>query len=810
LLIAGSHPEPTSAEEEAAPREADLAQFLEGFAPLAKHGEWTREEVKDAFAADPGKPSEERPQGLQDSRRLTFAAPDKSKSMTFVAARFETSAQAETFIASVHKDLLQQQGQSASSPGVSVWLHDVSKGAGKNGSLDGHAIDNVEEFFGTPFRFTFQYFHVERLVVILVFAGCSHVSRETQDAFIAYALERRTDPATQAPPSPEVRVPTREVTFSLRDPDGEPVASAEATALAVSSKGADTAVPIRDRGTLTLPKEPVKVRVGHAAGRDGRPLQLLAGEVILDPRQTEVTVTLARGDPCRIQIVGPDGGPVPGAEVRALSQQIPPEPRIEVHGPGEPVPQEEQFPPLGDGKGRTDAGGEVRLPVDPEHGSKIVVDAGEEFFRAIAAVPPGTESRTIRLRAAWRLHLTVRDRDGTPVEDDVEIRVQGRTRREKADAAGRVEIGPLPREAVHVRGYGDDWAGEVWTEVKPTRDPVVLTLASHLLRLRVLDSAGTPVPAYRVEFGTGFRATERSAEGPIALLVPAGSCSVEVREAADADGRPLNLAAAEASVSPEARELTLRMPPGVKMSGIVRAADGRPVADAKVLAHRRYSVYARAQTDAEGRYELVGLDARGVRLEVRPPEGLAPPRPRDVVPSSAEPSVDFTLPEVVRIRVVDWRGRPVRGAWVRVKVLGNGPEAGTWPLEDHTNEDGVAYLANLYPDQELEVMPQNSKDLASLRRPWNGAPLTLRLERSHTARVRVVDGLGPVTGAWIDVEGGEDRADDTGPEGRTDVIVPYRPVRLRARRSASDPWSEWVQVKASDQEVEVRIPDAGR
>jgi hypothetical protein len=122
----------------------------------------------------------------------------------------------------------------------------------------------------------------------------------------------------------------------------------------------------------------------------------------------------------------------------------------------------------------------------------------------------------------------------------------------------------------------------------------------------------------------------------------------------------------------------------------------------------------------------------------------------------------------------------------------------------------VAYLANLYPDQELEVMPQNSKDLASLRRPWNGSPLTLRLERSHTVRVRVVDGLGPVTGAWIDVEDGEDHADDTGPEGRTDVIVPYRPARLRARRSASAPWSEWVQVRPSEHEVEVRVPDAGR
>ena len=144
-------------------------------------------------------------------------------------------------------------------------------------------------------------------------------------------------------------------------------------------------------------------------------------------------------------------------------------------------------------------------------------------------------------------------------------------------------------------------------------------------------------------------------------------------------------------------------------------------------------------------------------------------------------------------------------------MLGNGPEAGTYSIEDHTNEDGVAYLANLHADQELQVMPQNSKDLASLRQQWNGSPLTLRLERSHTVQVRVVDGSGPVAGAEIVVEASEDLWPcTTGPDGLTDVVVPYRPMRLRARRVASAPWSEWVQVTPRDVEVEVRIPDLGR
>ena len=180
------------------------------------------------------------------------------------------------------------------------------------------------------------------------------------------------------------------------------------------------------------------------------------------------------------------------------------------------------------------------------------------------------------------------------------------------------------------------------------------------------------------------------------------------------------------------------------------------------------------------------------------------------MPSSAGPSVDFTLPEVVPITVVDWRGRPVGGAWVRVKVIGDGPETGTYPIEGHTNEDGVAYLANLYANQELHVMPQNSKDLASLRRPWNGSPSTLRLERAHKVQVRVVDGSGPVSGAGIDVEDGEDLSPDTGPDGLAAVVVPYRPMRLRARRRASAPWSEWVRITPHEIEVEVRIPDAGR
>lgn len=811
LLIAGSHLQTTWAGEEQAPAEADLEQLLEGFAPLAEHGEWTRTEVKESFSSFADSVPEECLQGLQDARRLTFVAPGNSRAMSFLAARFETTAQAKAFLAAGHEAVLQQLRRQTAHPGASVWLRGVSKGAGKNGMLDGYAIDWAGDFFGVPFGFTLQHFQVDRLFVSLTLSGCPHVSREAQDAFIAYALERLADPDAEIPPSPDLRVPTREVTFFLRDPAGEPVASAEATAETLSGDGAGLAVHVRNGGTMTLPKEPAKIRVGNAAGQDGRPLQLLADEINLDPQQTEVTVTLPRGEPCQIQVVGPDGDPVSGAEVRTLSRLLPQKRQIEIRIAGETVPHKERVPPVGDGKGVTDAGGKVRLPVDPKHGSKIAVDAGEDFFPAVEEVPPGTESRTIQLRLAWMLHLVVQDRDGTPVEEHVEVRVEGETRIHETDATGRAQIGPLPREAVHVRSTLDDLAGqESWTEVKPTRDPVVLALTSHVLRLCVLDLAGAPVPRYWVDVSAGLWGYGRSAEGPITLLVPAERCSIEVREAADADGRPLNLAAAGASVTREARELTLRMQPGTSLTGTVRMADGRPVADAEVMAKRHHDVYARAKTDAEGRYELVGLDQRVLSVKVRPPDGMAPPRPRDVVPLSAGPPVDFTLPEVVPITVVDWRGQPVRGAWVRVKLIGGGPEAGTYPIDDHTNEDGVAYLANLYPDQELHVMPQNSKDLASLRRPWNGSPLTVWLKRAHTVQVRVVDGLGPVAGAVIDVEGGEDLSDDTGPDGRTGVILPYRPVRLRARRSASAPWSEWVQVRPRELEVEVRVPDARR
>jgi hypothetical protein len=369
---------------------------------------------------------------------------------------------------------------------------------------------------------------------------------------------------------------------------------------------------------------------------------------------------------------------------------------------------------------------------------------------------------------------------------------------------------------VHLLADADVRTGhEEWTEVRPTRETVTLTPAARLLRLRVLDPTGAEVPRCWVDVttyrgDTHLRGYGQEAEGAVMLGVSRERSYIEVREAKDAAGEPLNLAVAGAWVPPEAHDLTLRMEAGATMTGTVRTLDGRPVADAEVLAHRGVDVYARARTNAEGRYELVGLDPRAVRVQVKPPEGLAPPRPREVAPSTAGPSVDFTLPEVVPITVVDWRGRPVRGAWVRVKVIGEGPETGTYPIERHTNEDGVAHLANLYANQELHVMPQNSKDLASLRRPWNGLPSTLRLEQAHTVRVRVVDRSGPVSGAEIDVEEGWDLSPDTGPDGLAAVVVPYRPMRLRARRGASAPWSEWVHVTPHETEVEVRIPDAER
>lgn len=277
-------------EEEQADAEVDLAQFLEGFAPLAHHGEWTRSEVKESPGTAFQNIPKEAQQGLQEVLGLEFAGPRMGplKQMTFFAARFETSAQAAAYLAAYHKVLLDQREVSqeqwrhpAARPYGGMWMFDVSKGAGKDGALDGYAIDTALEVFGSSMRATAQYLHVGRLYVCQTFANCSHVSRESQDAFIAYALERLTNPTHDPPPSPDMRIPTREVVFVLRASDGESLASADASVRAVSSDGAGPATHLGKRGTMTLPAGPVKIRIGNALGKDGRLRQLLGEDVIV-------------------------------------------------------------------------------------------------------------------------------------------------------------------------------------------------------------------------------------------------------------------------------------------------------------------------------------------------------------------------------------------------------------------------------------------------------------------------------------------------------------------------------------------------
>ncbi len=812
LLVAGGPGEVASAGEDPAASEADLRRLLEGFAPLAQHGEWTRLETREPPEFD-DIPEESR-RGLQEAFSLKFSALDDSKAMMFRALRFETTAQAEAFLAAQRKEVREAWKQPVSSPAVSVWQQDVSEGAGKDGALNGYALASAVEFSGRCHCFALQHFRVNRLCVQLMFANCAHVSRDVVDAFIDYALKRGADPSLEPPPSPDLRIAMRDVTVLLRDEGGEPVAMAEAVAHSLSSGGAGPVIRLVDRGKVALPAELTKLRIGHAAGPDGRPLPLLAAEIIVASRESEATVTFPRGEACRIRLIGPRGKPFAGGRVRTLSQELVPQFPINVHVGGrvrgEDVSPEETFSPIGDGKGTTGPEGEVLLPVDPRYGSRVVVDAGEGFFSVVEDAPPGRKSKTIALRPAWVLHVALKDCDGTPVAGRVEVHVQGEHRSYDTAADGRAAIGPLPMEAVHIRAPGGASDEMGWTEVRPAQGPVVIRLTSHVLRLRVLGVTGAQVPRYWVEVRTERVAYGMTAEGATTLLLPPERCSVEVREAADADGRPVNLAAARAMVAPAARELTLRMLPGLRLTGTVRTASGQPVEGAEVWAGRFYDVYARTKTNPAGWYELVGLEPVDLTLNVRPPPGLAPPRPRGVRPTRAGAPVDFTLPHVVPVTVLDWQGLPVRGAWVRVKVVGADPEAGTYPIEGHTDENGVAHLANLYAEQELRVVPQYSVDLASMHRPWDGSPVTLELERARTIEVRVLDGRGPVAGARVEVEGGMDIAPATGPDGRSDVLLPYRPVRLRAQRSPSDPWSPWVEIQPQDRRVELRVPDATR
>jgi hypothetical protein len=311
---------------------------------------------------------------------------------------------------------------------------------------------------------------------------------------------------------------------------------------------------------------------------------------------------------------------------------------------------------------------------------------------------------------------------------------------------------------------------------------------------------------------------------------------VTVYGATDADGRSLDLAPQRVTVSEPKDALEIRMKPGRRVRGVVRAADGTVVAGAEVSAapaaeRRRFArvEHAKATTAADGTFELVGLAAEAYSLETKPPHPWAEPAPTIVEPETTEVTIAVERGTFGTITVVDEAGRPIVGARVRVaRTRSTGPSSSETSYDDAppTDSNGRTHVEGRGTPERLALTirppPGRQGLVTASREDWDVGDTTITLARGHVVAGRVEDASGPVAGARVvwrsdtDEDTEEITADAA---GRFRIAgVPTGDIRLRAERLARDasPWAnaedvgEWTTVAAGSTDVVLRLPAKAR
>ena len=182
---------------------------------------------------------------------------------------------------------------------------------------------------------------------------------------------------------------------------------------------------------------------------------------------------------------------------------------------------------------------------------------------------------------------------------------------------------------------------------------------------------------------------------------------------------------------------------GTSIAGVVRDADGKPIAGAEVFAgeYRFRGLASVAQADEQGRFRSTHV-APGRVVLTATAKGFAPALHK-VHAGSETGLVEFRLKpsRPLRGRVVDKEGRPIPGALI---------EAGEWqghrPLEWQANSDGRGRF-------EWTDAPAESIELRVLKRGYR----TVNAELASSAEEHVIE-LGPATrirGRVVDAETGQ-------------------------------------------------------
>jgi RNA polymerase sigma factor (sigma-70 family) len=467
------------------------------------------------------------------------------------------------------------------------------------------------------------------------------------------------------------------------------------------------------------------------------------------PRGTQVAATVEPDRPGALrlqgQVIDPAEAPIEGALVAIDSNP----PRTAV----------------------TDANGVFAFPELRQRLYTLEAQGRELYAGPVKTrVPETGEPVVLRARAATRLEVTVLAKEQPLAGAHVELRS---TLVWRADSDGQgvarlygVGVG-FRAMRVEAPGFAPS-AQIVVTDAGPAVQRLVVRLEiGHAAAGRVLDPQGRPVP--------GARVWPRSASEPFPVVDPAFDAVTSDGEGrwrigALAAGSYQFLAAhpefAQAVSAPVAVNhavdgIDLRLEAGGLITGLVRSADGKPVAGAEVRAAALsgmaiWPALREVFSDDDGRFRLDGLPRRAVQLTALHESGASPMVTADLA-ARLETAVELTLSvrgEIAGI-VVDGRGQPLAEAQVTARheeLWARGPiKSGnltSWDLR------GIPILISDAGGRfRFSGLPEGAYTLQALR---PGAPPDQRAlvagvkARTGDGNVRlVVRGDGRVTGRVV-------------------------------------------------------------
>ena len=244
---------------------------------------------------------------------------------------------------------------------------------------------------------------------------------------------------------------------------------------------------------------------------------------------------------------------------------------------------------------------------------------------------------------------------------------------------------------------------------------IVLSGRGGALHGRVFNPRGQPVPEAVIQIGTPRYDSVKLPDGST------GRSAMPVRLRSDDDGRFVaeGLAPGKTTVAVRARrlahwigtvdvltdgssELVVNLLPGVTLSGTVRDSNARPLKAAVRVGEFITLGYQSTETDAAGKYRLVGLGAG--KLKIQADAGKWGKTRTELVAVAGQmlqwnPVISTGL--VLRGRVVDQADKPVK-AYVNASLANRGP-GDDWSTYDRTDKDGWFQLRNCQAGRAVRI-----------------------------------------------------------------------------------------------------------